>query len=89
MKGKTATASITIQTVRPNWSREITLKLSRKATIGQRFWLQHPQKTRQSVRKTKERGLELDTLDRTKHKTTTLDDELVVDGRPILATMIW
>lgn len=26
MKGKTATASITIQTVRPNWSREMTLK---------------------------------------------------------------
>lgn len=26
MKGKTATANITIQTVRPNWSREMTLK---------------------------------------------------------------
>ena len=79
-RGNTSVSSLTIRTIRPGWSLEMTLKLWTRA---HRCPHPHPvPRPRQGHRfpAQKPGSLELDPLHRTQHQTPAIHDEPVMDG---------
>lgn len=81
MRGETSQSTMIIRTIRPKWSREMTLKTWTKGTSYAVLLIQSPAKDKGTCFLKKEKGsMELDSLTGEEYKAPSFYDESILDG---------